>query len=93
MPDQNLAARIVRDTGAGLSASPDDPETFAAAAAHLVAHPALRADMASRARAYAERSFDIQAITAKFEMILTKPTTRAQPTMTPAEFALKTSWS
>jgi len=70
IPEQNLASRMVRSIGAGLSASPDDPESFVTAAARMVADPSLRASMAIRARAYAEQTFDIQLVTSKFESIL-----------------------
>jgi glycosyltransferase involved in cell wall biosynthesis len=92
IPEQNLAARIVRENGAGLSAAPDDPEAFAAAARHLVAYPALRADMAQRARAYAERTFDVQAIATKFENFLTAQA-KLQPVAAEPISSLETSLS
>lgn len=70
MPADNLAARIVRDTGAGLSAPPDDAGAFITAAGHLIANPGIRRDMAARARAYAERTFDIHTIVHRFETVL-----------------------
>jgi glycosyltransferase involved in cell wall biosynthesis len=70
MPEHNLAARIVREAGAGLSAAPDDAGAFLAAAGHLIENPGLRADMAERARQYAERNFDIHRIVRQFETVL-----------------------
>jgi glycosyltransferase involved in cell wall biosynthesis len=93
MPEQNLAARIIRDNGAGLSAAPDDVPAFIDAARHLVAYPSLRADMARRGRAYAERTFDVQQIATRFEALLAgapKPATASS--LVPAA-KLKTSWS
>jgi glycosyltransferase involved in cell wall biosynthesis len=70
MPETNLAARIVREVGAGLSAAPDDAGAFIAAAGHLIENPGLREDMALRARDYAERHFDIHSIVRRFETVL-----------------------
>jgi glycosyltransferase involved in cell wall biosynthesis len=70
IPRRNLAARIILKTGAGLSFDPEDHELFVCAAKHLVDYPSVRASMSRRAREYAERTFDIQLITSKFEAIL-----------------------
>jgi glycosyltransferase involved in cell wall biosynthesis len=70
MPLDNLATRIVARAGAGLVTAPDDVPGFVAAAATLIGQPERRAAAGAAARAYAERSFDIDAIAGRFETIL-----------------------
>jgi glycosyltransferase involved in cell wall biosynthesis len=70
LPPQNLAARIVRDNGAGIVGSPSDLEGFLNGARALAREAKLRKDMGRKARAYAEKHFDIQRITDTFESIL-----------------------
>ena len=69
IPANNLAARIIQDAGAGLVVAPGDHAAFVAAAAKLHADPALRVAMGARARAHAERVFDINMISGKFDDI------------------------
>lgn len=69
LPLDNLAARIVSDSGSGLVVEPTDTEGFVAAAAKLAADPALRESVGAKARAYAERTFDIVRIGDEFEAI------------------------
>jgi glycosyltransferase involved in cell wall biosynthesis len=70
IPLDNLAARIVARAGAGLVAAPGDLPGFLGAAETLLAAPARRDAAAAAARIYAERSFDIAAITTRFETVL-----------------------
>jgi colanic acid biosynthesis glycosyl transferase WcaI len=70
MPPDNLASRIVARAGAGLVTAPDDLAGFLDAAAALLDQPARRAAAGAAARAYAEHSFDISAIAARFETVL-----------------------
>ena len=70
VPADNLAARIVRDEGSGLVADPRDAAAFITAARTLRADHAARQAMAARARAYAERTFDLAAISGRFEAVL-----------------------
>ena len=69
VPVNNLAARIVERNSAGFVVSPTDTEGFLAAAATLAGDPNERAEMAKNARAYAERSFNIEAITDRFQSV------------------------
>jgi glycosyltransferase involved in cell wall biosynthesis len=77
MPLDNLASRIVARAGAGLVAAPDDVAGFVEAARSLLDQPARRAASGAAARAYAERSFDIEAIAARFEAVLSAAATWA----------------
>jgi colanic acid biosynthesis glycosyl transferase WcaI len=72
MPPENLAARITRDHGAGLTVAPTDMDGFIDAAIRLRSSPGLRARMARSARAYAEATFPIEKTAATFAEILTK---------------------
>ena len=66
VPPANLAARIVERERAGLCVAPEDEAGFIAAARRLRADPALRAALVAGQRAYAERTFDIDRIGARF---------------------------
>jgi len=68
---QNLAARITREHGAGITVEPKDMEGFLAAASFLHASPDERAEFGKKARAYAEATFPIEKTATTFEKILT----------------------
>lgn len=70
VPAENLAARIVERAGAGITVSPTDAHAFVDAAERLLANPTQRDDMGRKARAHAERTFDIERIADAFEAIL-----------------------
>jgi glycosyltransferase involved in cell wall biosynthesis len=70
MPPENLAARIVTENGAGVVVPPGDADGIEHALASLLADPAGRAEIGARARAYAERTFDLSAIADRFEGVL-----------------------
>ena len=70
VPADNLAARIVRETGSGMVVRPGDPNAFLAAARELYSSSGLREDCAAKARAYAEKVFDIKSIATRFEQVL-----------------------
>jgi colanic acid biosynthesis glycosyl transferase WcaI len=72
IPLDNLASRLIIREELGLVADPVDVEGFIANARKLMASPVDRARVAKNARAYAERSFDIEAIADRFETILTQ---------------------
>jgi colanic acid biosynthesis glycosyl transferase WcaI len=69
IPEKNLAARLIRESGAGLVAEPSDVDGFLAAAGSLLAEARLRRDLGARARHYAEVNFDIHRITDQFEAV------------------------
>ena len=66
----NLAARVVERSGGGLVVPPGDPEALRTAAGTLHAEASLRAELGSRARSYAEATFDLEQITDRFEEVL-----------------------
>jgi colanic acid biosynthesis glycosyl transferase WcaI len=70
VPLDNLAARIVERSGGGVVVPPGDSEQMLAAAAALRADPERREELGRRARAYAEKAFDIETITDRFESVL-----------------------
>lgn len=70
VPPANLAARITRDHGAGLTVAPSDLDGFLAAAENLRNSPALRQSLATNARRYAEATFPIETKADTFERIL-----------------------
>lgn len=70
VPKENLAAKIVRDCGAGLVVEPGDIGGFCAAAKRLIESPELRTQLGHAARQYAETHFDIHRIADRFESIL-----------------------
>ncbi|TWT12993.1 glycosyltransferase family 4 protein [Reyranella sp. CPCC 100927] len=70
MPPENLAARTIDRQEAGVVVGPDDATGFVAAARDLIADPTRRARLGGNGRAYAERTFDVQRIGARFETIL-----------------------
>ncbi len=76
----NLAARILKRSGAGAVVGPDDEAGFVAAIRHFLKNPDARQASGASARAYADENFDISAIAARFETILAscaKPTVPA----------------
>lgn len=66
----NLAARTVIRAEAGIVVDPDDEEAFVAAARRLRTSPNLRQRLATNGRAYAQKTFDLTAITDRFENVL-----------------------
>jgi glycosyltransferase involved in cell wall biosynthesis len=66
IPLENLAARTIDRAGAGLVVPPTDAEAFLLAAKRLRNESALRASCGSRARGYAEATFDTATITDRF---------------------------
>jgi glycosyltransferase involved in cell wall biosynthesis len=70
VPSNNLAAEVVRRSGAGIVVEPGDQTGLLAGATALLADEALRAELGSLARHYAEDNFDIETVADRFEPIL-----------------------
>lgn len=66
----NLAAHVVERSGGGLVVPPKNAKALVAAAGTLQADAGLRAELADRARAYAETTFDLDRIANRFEQVL-----------------------
>lgn len=72
IPPENLAARIITQQGSGLCVSPDEIAAFVHNAESLRDDESIRRAMGVHARSYAEREFDIQRITDRFEEVFAK---------------------
>ena len=70
IPAENLAARLIVETGAGVVVAPGDRDSWLAQAERLLADAPARARMAQAGRAHAEAAFDVEAIAARFEAVL-----------------------
>jgi glycosyltransferase involved in cell wall biosynthesis len=70
VPKENLAAKIVSESHAGLVVEPADLKGFCAAAKRLIESTQLREQSGQAARRYAEAHFDIRKIGKQFEAIL-----------------------
>jgi glycosyltransferase involved in cell wall biosynthesis len=70
VPEDNLAARIVERSGGGLVVPPRDAAALLAAAEELLADGERRAELGRRGRAYAEATFDLEAVADRFERLL-----------------------
>jgi glycosyltransferase involved in cell wall biosynthesis len=70
VPSDNLAAEIVRRSGAGFLVEPGDKGDLVACATRLLADGGLREVLGRRARRYAEQNFDVATIGDRFEPIL-----------------------
>jgi colanic acid biosynthesis glycosyl transferase WcaI len=70
IPLENLAARTIDRAAAGLVVPPTDEEAFLLAAKQLRNEPGLRASAGTRARAYAEATFDTEYVTDRFLTVI-----------------------
>ena len=70
MPQENLAARLIRREGAGLIVDPADIEGFVSAVLGMLENPTMLVPMGPNGRAYAERAFAISPIADRFEAIM-----------------------
>src|SRR5262249_26976301 len=68
-PSENLAADMVRESGAGLVVAPGDVEAICAAVTALAGDAEQRAAAAAHARDYAELNFGIGRIADRFERL------------------------
>ena len=73
MPSNNLAAKLLLKYEAGIIAAPGEDEDFLDAALALARDVGMRDRLASNARAYAERTFAIEAIADRFLDVLSLP--------------------
>ena len=71
VPPENLASQLLLREQAGLCVAPDDEAAWLQAAERLLVDEPLRRRLGANARAYAERAFDIERITDRFEALLT----------------------
>lgn len=69
LPAANLAARLIIDNEAGFVTTPGDASGLVDAARKIASDPNAAAMMGRKARAYAERAFNIDTITDRFEAI------------------------
>jgi colanic acid biosynthesis glycosyl transferase WcaI len=69
LPADNLAARSIERSGGGIVVPPRDIQAVVTAAEELLADPERRGELGRAARAYAERTFDLGAITDRFEQV------------------------
>jgi colanic acid biosynthesis glycosyl transferase WcaI len=70
VPGDNLAARVVERSGGGVVVPPRDRSALIAAAEDLLADRERRAELGNAARAYADSTFDVEAIAERFERVL-----------------------
>ncbi|GAB5536535.1 MAG: hypothetical protein Rubg2KO_27840 [Rubricoccaceae bacterium] len=70
VPPDNLAARIVTREGAGLVAPPANADAYLAQTLALATDADRQREMGAAGRAYAERTFRLDAIADRFEQIL-----------------------
>jgi glycosyltransferase involved in cell wall biosynthesis len=71
-PSDNLSARVVTAAGAGICVPAGDKEAFVAAADRLRNDVCTRSSMGAAARTYAEDTFNIAAITDRFEKVVAR---------------------
>ena len=70
VPEENLAAKIVRDNGSGLVSNPSDTNLFCRNAESLYHDHQNRAAMGRRGQVYAMNNFEIGEIAVRFEEII-----------------------
>lgn len=71
VPRANLVARTVETIGAGFVVPPDDEQGFIQAAHRLYDDAALRLSQGNAARAYAEKTFDLDSVAETFLSYIT----------------------
>jgi colanic acid biosynthesis glycosyl transferase WcaI len=76
LPGQNLAARILSESGAGLCVEPGRRQDWVAAARRLREQGDLRGRMGSLGRSYAEKTFNLERITNQFEALFERARNR-----------------
>ena len=71
-PPDNLAARILKESGAGTVVSPGNLDGFVAAAKTYLEEPAKAATAGQAGRAYAKANFDLDRVADRFESVIGK---------------------
>jgi glycosyltransferase involved in cell wall biosynthesis len=71
-PEENLASRIIMQSGAGTVVSPGRPEDLAKVVREYLDAPSRRQQAANSARDYAEKTFRIDVIGSAFESVIRK---------------------
>ena len=71
VPENNLAARLVRRENMGVIAPPNDSRLFVTSALAMLENENLAHQLGKNARQFAERNFAIKKIADRFEAILT----------------------
>jgi colanic acid biosynthesis glycosyl transferase WcaI len=71
-PKDNLAARIILESGAGTVVEPEDMAGFVCAALHYANDPEAAARAGVAGRVYAEENFRISEVADRFESVLVK---------------------
>jgi glycosyltransferase involved in cell wall biosynthesis len=84
-PEDNLAAEVVRRSGAGFVAPADSLQAWTQAARLLSSDAEMRTTMGVHARTYAEESFDIRKIAIAFEQTLSRSCRSKLAKVTPIE--------
>lgn len=67
IPADNRAAKVIGESGGGITVSPLGRDAFLAAVDRLVGDPKTRGKFGRSARAYAEREFDVRRLGDEFE--------------------------
>ena len=73
MPRRNSMARVILESGSGIIMDPANVDGILSTLECLVDSPEMRLEMGRKARAYAERQFDIDRIGKEFEALITRP--------------------
>lgn len=69
-PPENLAAKTVTQSDAGVVVEPEDEAGWLEKAAGYVANPELRQRQGAAGRCYAEMNFDLQKVADRFEAVI-----------------------
>ncbi len=70
MPEDNDAARMIREAGSGIVVPAGHRQALLAASERLRAGPELRGRHGARGRAFAEANFDLASIASRFEQVM-----------------------
>ena len=70
IPRENLGARVITGAGSGVVVDPKDENGFVEAALEMIADDDRLKKYGAMGRAYAERTFDVDAICSQFERVI-----------------------